>query len=520
MKQTYTFAFLSLVTLMGAALLTGCPSSTGNSDDTETSAASTTATAITLSKSTSTLAKGDSFTLTATVTPSTVKTISWASSNTTYVTVSGSGTTATVTAVKAALNNTTTVTITATAGSHKATCKVTVTGLTVSATLSDSNATDNAKLLFQYLTDYYGKQILAGQMENAWNNSCDMLDRVYSDVSKYPALMGFDFMNYTGINSYTASNCQTERAIKFWNGQNYSGTTIAPGNHGIVAFMWHWRDPDTTSSSTGTSITRSTSAVSTDGSFNTEANTSSSDYTTYTIPYDCSTNTWNTSSTSYTNMVSNLDTIATQLAKLQTAGIPVLWRPIHEAAGNVGAYTGGKAWFWWGNSGDTDAEKAESYIALWKFMYTYFTSTKKLHNLIWVWNGQNADYYPGDAYVDIIGDDIYASDHTSQLTAYTKFSAMSDDSTTNPKIVSLTECGRIPLPASCSTDGAWWRWFMVWNDGNWDSSTSSVTTTDSTSNFWSGSSINEATVKSTVYSSSMVITLDELPDLTSYSSSN
>lgn len=149
-------------------------------------------------------------------------------------------------------------------------------------------------------------------------------------------------------------------------------------------------------------------------------------------------------------------------------------------------------------------------------MYTYFTTTKGLHNLIWVWNGQKADYYPGDAYVDIIGDDIYAEDNTSQVTAYTKFTSMSDNSTTSPKIVALTECGRIPLPSNCSTDKAWLRWFMVWNDGAWDSTTSSVSTSDSTSNFWSGSSVNDSTVKSTVYTSDIVITLDELPDLTSY----
>lgn len=220
------------------------------------------------------------------------------------------------------------------------------TTVTVSATLSDASATDNAKRLFQYLTDYYGKQIIAGQMENAWNDNCNMLNRVYNDVGKYPALMGFDFMNYTGINSYTVSNCQTERAIKFWNGQDYNGNTIASGKHGIVSFMWHWRDPDTTASTTGTSITRSTSTASADGSFNSKGNTTSSDYTTYEIPYDCSTDTWNTSSTSYTNMISNLDVIATQLAKLQSADVPVLWRPIHEAAGNVGAYTDGEAWFW------------------------------------------------------------------------------------------------------------------------------------------------------------------------------
>ena len=92
--------------------------------------------------------------------------------------------------------------------------------------LADSSATSNAKKLYQYLLDSYGSSIITGQMENAWNDDCNMLSRVYSTVSKYPALMGFDFMNYTSI-GWTANNVQTERAIKFWNGKDYDGNTIS-----------------------------------------------------------------------------------------------------------------------------------------------------------------------------------------------------------------------------------------------------------------------------------------------------
>lgn len=506
MKHLSSTFIIALILTVEATAFTGCTSATGDNTGSTTTSTTVAATGISFDASTKTLSKGNSFTLTATIVPAnTTDSVTWSSSNTSYVTVKGSGKTATITAAKAALNADTTVTVSAKIRSYTATCSVTVTGLKTSATVSDASANDSVKLLFQYLTDYYGKQIIAGQMENAWNDNCNMLNRVYTETGKYPALMGFDFMNYTGINSYTASNCQTERALKFWNGQNYSGTTIASGKHGIIQFMWHWRDPDATSS--------------TDGNFYTKAG-NSTQYTTYQIPYDCSTDTWNTSSTSYTHLVNNLDTIATQLATLQTAGVPVLWRPLHEAAGNIGAYTDGEAWFWWGNSGDTNAEKAESYIALWKFMYTYFTSTKGLHNLIWVWNAQNKNYYPGDAYVDIIGDDIYSNDHTSLSSAYTQFTTMSDNSSVTSKIVALTECGRIPLPANCSTDSAWWRWFMVWNDGDWDNSSSSVTTNTSSSNFWSGTYFNDATVKSAVYTSDIVITLDELPDLTTYTAAN
>ena len=73
----------------------------------------------------------------------------------------------------------------------------------------------------------------------------------------------------------------------------------------------------------------------------------------------------------------------------------ILWRPLHEAAGNVGSFAGGSAWFWWGagnQQGQTSTNAdvcGQSYIALWKLMYNYFTQTKGLHNLIWVWNRSN-----------------------------------------------------------------------------------------------------------------------------------
>jgi mannan endo-1,4-beta-mannosidase len=49
-------------------------------------------------------------------------------------------------------------------------------------------------------------------------------------------------------------------------------------------------------------------------------------------------------------------------------------------------------------------------------MHDYLVKTKKLDNLIWVWSGSREagawmqpldKYYPGDAYVDVVGLDIY-----------------------------------------------------------------------------------------------------------------
>lgn len=48
-------------------------------------------------------------------------------------------------------------------------------------------------------------------------------------------------------------------------------------------------------------------------------------------------------------------------------------------------------------------------------MFNYFTNTKNLHNLLWVYSpfadrGNRSAYYPGDSYVDIVVLDAYADE--------------------------------------------------------------------------------------------------------------
>lgn len=364
----------------------------------------------------------------------------------------------------------------------------------IKSSLTDPEATANAKLLYNYIRSVYGKQVITGQMENAWDDSFNQLQQVYDKTQKYPALMGFDFMNYSSL-GWNARNLQIQRAINFWNGMDYEGNTISK-NHGIVAFCWHWRDPMAAKGQTGEFYAKKTG---------------------FRIPYDTDTDTWKTESQEYKEMIADLDTIAAELLKLQFADVPVIWRPLHEAAGNVGLYLNvGTAWFWWGAGNSTSYNKltgeysvsndedvcAECFIALWKLMYEYFTKDKGLHNLIWCWNGQNRKFYPGSEYVDMIGDDIYANnkDYSGQAAAFSKFQLI--DIT---KPLALSECGVIPSLEKMQSDGAMWSFFMVWNDSK---------KTENNENFWNGQAKNPDSHKTEVYQSELAITLDKLPDFT------
>ncbi|MEZ6110617.1 MAG: glycosyl hydrolase [Pirellulaceae bacterium] len=115
------------------------------------------------------------------------------------------------------------------------------------------------------------------------------------------------------------------------------------------------------------------------------------------------------SSDAHKLFVRDLDKIAAGLAQLRDANVVVLWRPLHEMNGG---------WFWWQstNAMDDAPQAADNYRRLWRWHHDYFTHTKQLDNLLWVYSAaaQSNEYvwptdhfYPGDAYVDVVGIDVY-----------------------------------------------------------------------------------------------------------------
>jgi len=105
-----------------------------------------------------------------------------------------------------------------------------------------------------------------------------------------------------------------------------------------------------------------------------------------------------------------LDELAEPLLELQQAGVVVLFRPFHEQNGN---------WFWWGNKGSGAQPSADQFSALWRYTFDYMTTTKGLHNLLWVYcvnrsGGPTASddvlaFNPGTSYFDIAAIDDYKS---------------------------------------------------------------------------------------------------------------
>ncbi|OME86597.1 beta-mannosidase [Paenibacillus sp. FSL A5-0031] len=325
--------------------------------------------------------------------------------------------------------------------------------------LINPNADDQAKRLMTYLCDIYGTRILTGQQIGVV--STPELEILHEVTGKYPAVYGFDFMNYSPSRTERGATCSdTDIAIDWWQ----SG--------GIVTFCWHWNAPkdliDLPPDRTWGS------------GFYTKATT-----------FDVQKAMNDKESEDYKLLIRDIDAISSELKRLQDAGVPVLWRPLHEASGG---------WFWWGSKG------AEPCVQLWKLMYDRMTNVHKLNHLIWVWNGQHADWYPGDEYVDIIGEDIYPPEqnYESQLDRFEKALAY----TSMNKIIALSENGPIPDPDLMLQDRALWAWNCTWY-GNFV-----YNTVDGHRVYAEKFTDREQLIK--FYNHPFSLTKDELPDLNNY----
>lgn len=325
---------------------------------------------------------------------------------------------------------------------------------TVSSQLVNKNASESAKRLMSYLTDIYGENILSGQYcdTGQFGKEFTVVNKV---TGKYPAVLGLDFIEYSPSRVENGSSSKaTEYAKSFWE------------NGGIVTFCWHWNAP-------GKYLTGEWWS-----GFRTESTN-----------IDLAKIMNGEDEEGYQLLMDDIDAIAKQLLILQEADVPVLWRPLHEASGG---------WFWWGASGP------EAYKKLYILLYDKLTNEYGINNLIWLWNGQDAEWYPGDEYVDIIGEDIYPGEHvyTSQVNKFLEAANY-----TQGKMVVMSENGCVFDPELAKRDQAMWGMFCTWG---------TEFVAKSTSIYSYSEQYTEKDMLKKAYDSDIVITLDELPDLKEY----
>lgn len=286
----------------------------------------------------------------------------------------------------------------------------------VTSSLVNKNSTANTKKLYSFLKDSYGKYVITGQQCDGGINGNEF-KAIKNLTGDYPALLGLDMMDYTpSRTALGASSSAVEKAIEFAN------------KGGIVTFCWHWNAPTEYLNST---------ANSPDGWWG--------GFYTQSSKFDIAKVMNGQDAKGKKLLDRDIKEIAKQLKRLEKAGVPVIWRPLHEASGG---------WFWWGAKG------SDAYKKLWKYLYKELTNTYGCNNLIWVYNGQSADWYPGDEYVDIVGEDIYPGNHVYDPQVSRFRQAINYGSKT--KITALTENGCIFDIDSAVSINALWSWFMTW----------------------------------------------------------
>lgn len=320
--------------------------------------------------------------------------------------------------------------------------------------LSDPAATPAAQSLFAFLLEQYGRAVLSGQQE------LRELDFIHATTGKEPAVAGGDLIEYSPSRRQRGArpNKQT--------GYASSEDLIAwAGDDGIVALMWHWNAPT---------------------DFVDEAEWWRGFYTDGTT-FDFAAALADPSSERYQMMLRDIDAIAVELRKFADADVPLLWRPLHEAAGG---------WFWWGARGP------EPFKALWRLLYDRLVNLHGLHHLIWVYTHEPGAvaWYPGDDVVDIVSRDAYPSDPAALLRSdWAELQTLYGDR----KLVALSETGILPDPDAYTDFGVWWSWFSMWSDWPGDGQLDYARGMD-------------PEYLRRVFNSPRVLTRDELPDWRAY----
>lgn len=286
--------------------------------------------------------------------------------------------------------------------------------------LSNKDAGESAKELMSFLTDNYGKYTLTGQYASDETNK--ELELIYQTTGKYPAIR-FSAMHNSG-----KSFDSTFKDIDACADWHYRG--------GIVGLMWYWEAPSRTKPSV---YAKDTDFKLSDAVTNIDiANLSQEDirglYGEGKISEQCY------------GIILDMDNMAGQLMSLKNKGVPVLWRPLHEASGD---------WFWWGASG------VEDYNWLWDLMYKRFTEYFELDNLIWIWNGQSDTALVDTNTFDIASLDIYLSPDKDFGSRYEQFLALQKIAGKD-KLIALSECSTIPDIDLSFRDNAVWSFFGLW----------------------------------------------------------
>lgn len=283
------------------------------------------------------------------------------------------------------------------------------------ANLVDTKATAETKYLFNRVKKIAKKGYAFGHQDATaygmgWKNENTAYRSDVNDVvGDYPAVYGFD------IGHIEIGSIQNLDSVSFLQMNNLIKKAYSAG--GLITLSWHTNNPMTNGSTWDT---------------------------TETVKYILEGRVLHTK---YRAWLLNVANFVSNLKDKKGNLIPVIFRPYHEMNGS---------WFWWGAENCTP----EDYKTLWRETVSILSSDFNVHNLIYAYspNGLDNDedylkYYPGDAYVDMLGIDIYQHGTTEDFIKQLKndVSLLKKIALEKDKPYALTEVGLNMIPVE-----NWW----------------------------------------------------------------
>lgn len=317
---------------------------------------------------------------------------------------------------------------------------------------ADPEASDEAVALMDYFTGIYGRKTLTGQSVTPCTNA--EIAAIYEETGRLPAIRHSDLVFLHEESAHYDENMTDLQLAKEWSRLG-----------GIVSYGWTWYSPceisGVYSELTDFDITAAY----------TEEDTALLSSEETAALYE-----EGTISEELYGLICDIDMAAEALKKLSDTA--VLFQPLADPQSGV----------WWGS--------ADEYKWLWRLMFDRMTSYHGLHNLIWVWSGGSAEFYPGDQYIDIIGTslmNVSLDSGNAQLESAFLYSAQ-------PRASAISGCVKVPDPDIQVRDDARWLWFTA-NGGKSFIDEEGRLTQELTSN----EQLDKA------YNHEAFLTLDELP---------
>lgn len=259
----------------------------------------------------------------------------------------------------------------------------------------------------------YGRHILTAQHTNS--RFTDEFKNIHEITGQYPAMIGIDLLS---VGQGAVPYLETAKELRNNMGSVEMAIRWVKEHRVLLTVCWHWHSP------LGYKQSHSFYKRFTDFDFPAVMREKGE---------------------GYQLLLKDMDAAAEKLRQFQQEGIPVLWRPLHEANG---------VHFWWGND-------PAPYLELYRLMYDRFTNYHGLNHLIWVWNGEEPQLYPGDDCVDISGLDNYAHPFNCG-TLENEWNALLK-ATSHEKPMALTEVSSPPDMERLQAEKVPWLWFMLWN---------------------------------------------------------